>query len=150
MSEKQKRPIGRPTKYSQEMADKICGLISNGMSLRAICNVNGMPARGTVYQWLNENLEFQDQYTRARVEQADYFAEEIVEIADNAEADSAAVAKARLQIDARKWAASKIAPKKYGEKTELDVKSSDGSMTPTVRLDAEEYRKIAEDVLRKI
>lgn len=150
MSEKQKRPIGRPTKYSQEMADKICGLISNGMSLRAICNVNGMPARGTVYQWLNENLEFQDQYTRARVEQADYFAEEIVEIADSVEADSAAVAKARLQVDARKWAASKLAPKKYGEKTELDVKSSDGSMTPTVRIDAEEYRKIAEDVLRKI
>lgn len=150
MSGKAKRPIGRPTKYSQEMADKICGLISNGMSLRAICNVNGMPARGTVYQWLNENLKFQDQYTRARVEQADYFAEEIVEIADNAEADSAAVAKARLQVDARKWAASKLAPKKYGEKTELDVKSSDGSMTPTVRLDAEEYRKIAEDVLRKI
>lgn len=150
MSEKQKRPIGRPTKYSQEMADKICGLISNGMSLRAICNVNGMPARGTVYQWLSENIEFQDQYTRARVEQADYFAEEIVEIADSVEADSAAVAKARLQVDARKWAASKLAPKKYGEKTELDVKSSDGSMTPTVRLDAEEYRKIAEDVLRKI
>jgi terminase small subunit len=150
MSGKEKRPIGRPTKYSQEMADKICGLISNGMSLRAICNVNGMPARGTVYQWLSENIEFQDQYTRARVEQADYFAEEIVEIADSVEADSAAVAKARLQVDARKWAASKLAPKKYGEKTELDVKSSDGSMTPTVRLDAEEYRKIAEDVLRKI
>ena len=150
MSGKEKRPVGRPTKYSQEMADKICGLISNGMSLRAICNVNGMPARGTVYQWLSENIEFQDQYTRARVEQADYFAEEIVEIADSVEADSAAVAKARLQVDARKWAASKLAPKKYGEKTELDVKSSDGSMTPTVRLDAEEYRKIAEDVLRKI
>ena len=150
MSGKEKRPIGRPTKYSQEMADKICGLISNGMSLRAICNVNGMPARGTVYQWLSENIEFQDQYTRARVEQADYFAEEIVEIADSVEADSAAVAKARLQVDARKWTLSKLAPKKYGEKTELDVKSSDGSMTPTVRLDAEEYRKIAEDVLRKI
>jgi len=79
-----------------------------------------------------------------------YFAEEIIEIADNVEAESASVAKAKLQIDARKWAASKIAPKKYGDKTELDVKSSDGSMTPTVRLDAEEYRKIAEDVLRKI
>lgn len=150
MSGKEKRPIGRPTKYSQEMADKICGLISNGMSLRAICNVNGMPARGTVYQWLNENLEFQDQYTRARDKQADYFAEEIIEIADSAEAESAAVAKAKLQIDARKWAASKIAPKKYGDKQEIDVKSSDGSMTPAVRLNAEEFRKIAEDVLNKV
>ena len=60
------------------------------------------------------------------------------------------MAKAKLQIDARKWAASKIAPKKYGDKTELDVKSSDGSMTPAVRLDIEEYRKIAKEVLEKV
>ena len=97
-----------------------------------------------------ENADFQDQYTRARDKQADYFAEEIIEIADSAEAESAAVAKAKLQIDARKWAASKIAPKKYGDKQEIDVKSSDGSMTPAVRLNAEEFRKIAEDVLSKV
>jgi terminase small subunit len=118
--------------------------------LRAICAEAGMPARGTVYRWLIENADFQDQYARAREKQADYFAEEIIEIADSAEAESAAVSKAKLQIDARKWAASKIAPKRYGDKQELDVKSSDGSMTPSVRLNAEEFRKIAEDVLNKV
>lgn len=145
-----KRKLGRPTDYTKDMADKICEKISGGLSLRAICAEAGMPARGTVYRWLIENADFQDQYTRARDKQADYFAEEIIEIADSVEAESASVAKAKLQIDARKWAASKIAPKKYGDKTELDVKSSDGSMRPTVRLDAEEYRKIAEDVLSKV
>ena len=150
MSEKEKRPIGRPTKYSQEMADKICEQIAHGKSLRAICAEDDMPPMKTIYRWLEANEEFRHQYARARGRQADHYFEEIVEIADSVEADSAAVAKARLQVDARKWAASKLAPKKYGEKTELDVKSSDGSMTPTVRLDAEEYRKIAEDVLRKI
>ena len=150
MSEKEKRPIGRPTKYSQEMADKICEQIAHGKSLRAVCAEDGMPPMKTIYRWLEANEEFRHQYARAREKQADYFAEEIIEIADSAEAESAAVSKAKLQIDARKWAASKIAPKKYGDKTELDVKSSDGSMTPAVRLDAEEYRKIAEDVLRKI
>ncbi|HFB6298162.1 TPA: hypothetical protein WN303_000519 [Neisseria gonorrhoeae] len=145
-----KRKLGRPTDYTKDMADNICEKISGGLSLRAICAEPGMPARGTVYRWLIENADFQDQYARAREKQADYFAEEIIEIADSAEAESAAVSKAKLQIDARKWAASKIAPKKYGDKTELDVKSSDGSMRPSVRIDAEEYRKLAEDVLRKI
>lgn len=145
-----RRKLGRPTDYTKDMADKICEKISGGLSLRAICAEPGMPARGTVYRWLIENADFQDQYTRARDKQADYFAEEIIEIADSAEAESAAVAKAKLQIDARKWAASKIAPKKYGDKQEIDVKSSDGSMTPAVRLNAEEFRKIAEDVLNKV
>lgn len=145
-----KRKLGRPTDYTKDMADEICEKISGGLSLRAICAEAGMPARGTVYRWLIENDDFQDQYTRARDKQADYFAEEIIEIADSAEAESAAVAKAKLQIDARKWAASKIAPKKYGDKQELDVKSSDGSMRPSVRLDAAEFRKIAEDVLNKV
>nr|DAX54388.1 MAG TPA: terminase small subunit [Caudoviricetes sp.] len=141
---------GRPTDYTKDTADKICEKISGGLSLRAICAEAGMPARGTVYRWLIENADFQDQYARARDKQADYFAEEIIEIADSVEAESAAVSKAKLQIDARKWAASKIAPKKYGDKQEIDVKSSDGSMRPSVRLDAAEFRKIAEDVLSKV
>lgn len=145
-----KRKTGRPSKYSDEMAEKICEKIANGRSLRSICAEDGMPTTSTVCKWLIENKEFSEQYTRARDKQADYFAEEIIEIADSAEAESAAVAKAKLQIDARKWAASKIAPKKYGDKQEIDVKSSDGSMTPTVRLNAAEFRKIAEDVLKKV
>lgn len=121
MSGKAKRPIGRPTKYSQETVDKICELIARGMSLRAICVSADMPAGGTVHRWLAEHQDFQEQYARAREEQADHFAEEIIEIADSVEAESAAVSKAKLQIDARKWAASKIAPKKYGDKVEQQI-----------------------------
>lgn len=145
-----KRKAGRPSKYSDELAEKICEKIANGRSLRSICAEDGMPTTSTVCKWLIENKEFSEQYARAREKQADYFAEEIIEIADSAEAETAAVSKAKLQIDARKWAASKIAPKKYGDKQEIDVKSSDGSMMPTVRLNAEEFRKIAEDVLSKV
>ena len=145
-----KRKIGRPTDYTKDMADKICEKIANGRSLRSICAEDGMPPMKTIYRWLEANEEFRHQYARARDKQADYFAEEIIEIADSAEAESAAVSKAKLQIDARKWAASKTAPKKYGDKQEIDVKSSDGSMRPSVRLDAEEFRKIAEDVLNKV
>lgn len=145
-----KRKTGRPTDYTKDMADKICEKIANGRSLRSICAEDGVPPMKTIYRWLEANEEFRHQYARARDKQADYFAEEIIEIADSAEAESAAVSKAKLQIDARKWAVSKIAPKKYGNKQEIDVKSSDGSMTPSVRLNAEEFRKIAEDVLNKV
>ncbi|ENW8062447.1 hypothetical protein FXJ36_001072 [Neisseria gonorrhoeae] len=145
-----KRKLGRPTDYTKDMADKICEKIANGRSLRSICAEDGVPPMKTIYRWLEANEEFRHQYARAREKQADYFAEEIIEIADSAQAESAAVSKAKLQIDARKWAVSKIAPKKYGDKTELDVKSGDGSMRAAVRLDAEEYRKIAEDVLRRV
>lgn len=116
-----KRKTGRPTDYTKDMADKICEKIANGRSLRSICAEAGMPPMKTIYRWLEANEEFRHQYARARDKQADYFAEEIIEIADSAEAESAAVSKAKLQIDARKWAASKIAPKKYGDKVEQQI-----------------------------
>ncbi|WP_304679162.1 hypothetical protein [Neisseria polysaccharea] len=120
MSDK-KRPIGRPTTYNQETADKICELIARGMSLRAICASADMPAGGTVHRWLAEHQDFQEQYARAREEQADGFADEIIDIADSVAPETGEVAKAKLQIDARKWKAAKLAPKKYGEKLELDA-----------------------------
>ena len=57
---KAKRPVGRPTTYNQETADKICELIARGMSLRAICASADMPAGGTVHRWLAEHQDFQE------------------------------------------------------------------------------------------
>lgn len=116
-----KRKTGRPSKYSDEIVERICELIASGMSLRAVCSQESMPSTATVCKWLSENQEFSEQYARAREKQADYFVEEIIEIADSVEAESAAVSKAKLQIDARKWAASKISPKKYGDKVEQQI-----------------------------
>ena len=119
--DKAKRPVGRPTTYSQETADKICELIARGMSLRAICASADMPAGGTVHRWLAEHQDFQDQHARAREEQADGVADEFIDMADSVAPETGEVAKAKLQIDARKWKAAKLAPKKYGEKLELDA-----------------------------
>ncbi|WP_448970276.1 terminase small subunit-like protein [Neisseria sp.] len=119
-----KRKTGRPSKYSDEMAEKICELIANGMSLRTVCLQEGMPSAVTVCKWLSENQEFSKQYARAREEQAVSFADEIISIADSVEPDSAAVAKAKLQIDSRKWLAAKMAPKKYGDKVEQQITGS--------------------------
>lgn len=119
---------GRPSSFSQDIADTICSRIAEGESLRTICQADDMPGKSTVFRWLAESETFRDQYARAREAQADYLAEEILGIADNGEndtyvdengnkrTDQDVIARSRLRVDARKWLASKMAPKKYGDK----------------------------------
>jgi hypothetical protein len=94
----------------------ICERIASGESLKAICESQGMPSRETVYVWLASDSEFSDKYARAREDQADYYADEIIDIADKDSDPN----KARVRIDARKWKASKLQPKKYGDKIDLN------------------------------
>lgn len=95
----------------------ICIGLASGRSLKNILETEpGMPARQTVYQWLMNDSGFSDNYTRAREAQADYYADEIADIADT-EPDAN---KARVRIDARKWAAGKLKPKVYGDRLQLD------------------------------
>ncbi len=113
--------MARPTKFTPKTADQICERIADGESLRLVCEDETMPAKSTVMRWLNDDriLEFRDQYAHAREAQADCYADQIIEIADAAAADNTAVQRARLRVDARKWKASKLAPKAYGDKLGL-------------------------------
>ena len=133
MAEKKKaQSRGRPTKYTVELANKICELVSVGVSLRAISELKDMPDKATIIRWLGSNSDFCDQYARAREEQADFFADEIIEIADAVEEDSNAIAKAKLQIEARKWRAAKLSPKKYGDKFGIDHTTNGKDIQPTI------------------
>lgn len=126
MSENKKRPVGRPSIYTDELAKEICNRIADGESLSTICRNDDMPSRETVYAWLKESSQFSDRYARARELQADYFVDEIIEIADNANAKSSVeVQKAKLRIDTRKWAAEKLNSKAYGAKVEVKRNLSD-------------------------
>ena len=109
--------------YSEEIALKICEHIALGRSLRSFCEQPDAPALGSVHRWLADNPTFREQYARAREDQADSYADQIIDIADR-EPDSN---KARVRIDARKWVASKLKPKKYGDKLGL---SGDGDGAP--------------------
>jgi hypothetical protein len=104
--------MGRPSDYSDEIADLICERLANGEALYRMCRDEGLPDERTVYRWLAAHDQFRQKYAHARERQADLRAEEIVTIADEAKDANLA----RLQIDARKWQASKLAPKKYGDK----------------------------------
>jgi hypothetical protein len=112
--------MGRPSKFTPEIADTICDLISQGKTLIHICSLDDFPHHATVCRWLREDEAFRDNYARARQEQADYFADEVIAISDT-EPDPQV---ARVRMDARKWHASKTAPKKYGDKIEQEISGS--------------------------
>lgn len=133
-----KKEQGRPSKYSDEVVNKICHLISTStISLKRLLEEDkSLPKHATVYNWLNDgkHKDFLDKYTRAREAQADLIVDEMIEIADNATNDYMMVQRgdevvevenreftnrSRLRIETRKWVSSKLKPKKYGDK--LDV-----------------------------
>jgi hypothetical protein len=113
---------GRPSAYSEELAEAICESIACGHALYRLCEQNERwPSERTIYRWLEENIEFRQMYMRARERCADRRAEELVVIADT-EPDPQ---RARVMIEARKWHASKLAPKKYGDKVTNVVEGGD-------------------------
>lgn len=120
------KPKGRPTAYTPEIAAVICTQLAEGKSLRKICEAEGMPAPSTVYLWLQCHETFSEQYTRARSEQADSYADRIGDIAERAFEGEVDPNAARVAVDALKWAAGKLAPKKYGERVAVDHGVSDG------------------------
>ena len=123
-------------KFSQEIFDEICVRIASGESLRKICKDDKMPALVNVWRWLNDDEALSKQYTHAREEQAETLADEIQEICDAempmdafGKIDAGAVNQARLKIDARKWIASKLKPKRFGDYTKIQAELKDTSST---------------------
>jgi len=130
--------VGRPSIFTQELADKICiEIATSSKSLRTICKSLNISV-GSVLNWLKDKdkHEFLTQYARAKEEQADFLAEEMMEIADDASNDFMTItkgdasyevenrewtARSKLRVDTRKWIASKLKPKKYGEKLEVQA-----------------------------
>jgi len=139
--------IGRPTKYSKEIAEQICfDISSKALGLKQICNNELYPHPVTIYRWISENEDFRNMYARAKDSQADLLAEEILEIADDGSNDFMTIVKgdqsytvenkelvnrSRLRIDARKWYAAKLRPNKYGDK--IDV-TTDGKTINQVQI----------------
>ena len=118
-----KKRTGRPSAYSEEVADLICERLACGESLKRICSDEGMPAQSSVFKWLGENPSFSEKYVRAREAQAEALADEIVDIADGGSADPQ---RDRLRVEARKWIASKLKPKKYGDKQSFEMSGPEG------------------------
>jgi len=120
--------------FDQKVADIICIMLSEGMSLRQILKADTtgtLPAQSTVYEWLLRHPLFAEQYARAREEQADTNADEILDIADEMPPeftddkgrtylDQTYIQWQKNRIEARKWTAAKLRPKKYGDRVAVE------------------------------
>lgn len=130
-----KKAQGRPSIYTQELADKICHELALGKSLRTVCKTDGMPDISTIFEWFRTKEGFTKQYEKAKQEASDALAEEILDISDESSGDYIEVVdkdgnvrtrlnqeniqRARLRVDTRKWLMSKMKPKKYGEQVDV-------------------------------
>lgn len=107
--------------YSLELADAILSEMADGKSLKAICQQPGMPSRMSVWRWLRDHEDFAARYDVAQRDRAQAFVDDLSAISDDPSLDPN---DKRIRVDTRKWLASKILPKLYGDKVALT--DSDG------------------------
>jgi hypothetical protein len=142
------KPTGRPSSYTEAVANEIGQRMTTGQGLLRICADDHMPDRATVYRWLEANDGFRDRYVRAREALMDFYAEQILVIAFDESGDivvdqapdgrsktvanHAKVQRDRLKVDSLKWIASRLFPKRYGDKMEL--LGQDGGSSSTIKI----------------
>jgi hypothetical protein len=129
------KPNGRPSLFTKELAMEICVQLSDGASLRAVCAGLDMPDRRTVKKWVLDDKEgFAIQYARARQMGYEDMADDVLDIADNGTndymdtengpaLDKDHIQRSKLRVDTRKWMLSKVLPKVYGDKLEVEQTS---------------------------
>lgn len=140
---KPKAPDEQLDSFDQQKFDFIIEELSNGVALTQICKNPEMPSFSTFQKWILRDNELFKQYARARQLQADYYADETVEIADT----DPNIARARNRMDARRWHASKLAPRKYGDRISQELNAS--ITTTNVKIDVSAIPEKAREQLRK-
>ena len=126
--------------YSPEIAAEICERLAKGESLRTICDSDSrFPTETAVRKWAIEDRDgFASQYAGARDIGLDVVADEILRIADETENDiietekgpvvnREVIQRSVLRVDARKWYLSKLAPKRYGDRSQVAVTDAEGN-----------------------
>lgn len=132
----------RPRRPTEDVVRRLCEALMMGQSLNEIDRDPTMPTKRRVTQWLSDPAyaNFRERYYNARRIQAELRIDEIFDIADDSSSDykpelddegnvvrmvpdNEHIQRSRIRIDTRKWFASKMLPRIYGEKVmqELDV-----------------------------
>lgn len=106
-------------KFTPELEEKILSQLEAGISLVKICAADDMPSRRTVLYWQRDNADFCTKCAHAREACGDLAADKLDDINDKVETQALEPAAANVISSNLKWKASKLAPKKYGDKTTL-------------------------------
>ena len=129
----QQANVGRPTTYSESLADQIVNRMIDGESMVAICRDPSMPSRYTVYQWLDAHAEFQTRCARAREGLADYLVDQIEQMAADTNEDNHQSMK--VKIATAQWRAMKMAPRVYGDRSRTEITGADGGPVAVAAVD---------------
>lgn len=111
--------MGRPSIFSEDLAETIADRLAGGESLAQIGADDAMPSLRTMIRWSNEREDFGTIYAHAREAQAEGMDEKILTTADKATSETAAAD--RVKIDAYKWRAARLNPRKFGDRMGVDV-----------------------------
>ena len=123
----------RTTVYSDAVADQIVSRMINGESMVAICRDESMPARSTVYEWLDANAEFRTRCARAREGLADYLVDQIEQMANDTDEEN--YQSMKVKISTAQWRAMKMAPKIYGDRSRTEITGADGGPLTVAAVD---------------
>jgi hypothetical protein len=130
----EQHPASMPSSYTKELGERICFLIATNATsiLKLTKKFPELPSHETIFKWRIQFPEFGAMFLEAKKDQAILYADETIDIADDDSRDlldtdkgvvanSAAVARAKLRIDTRKWYASTLAPRTFGEKSQTEI-----------------------------
>ncbi len=130
----------KPMDYDERIAGEVCERLSQGETLRAICEDPALPSHQTIYRWVAATPTFRAAYARAREAQMETWADDLIEIADDASGDyidrvaadgtiehvvdPETVQRSKLRMDARKWIMARLAARTYGDKLDLNLSAT--------------------------
>lgn len=133
--------------FEDDQVRELLDRTAKGEPLTVICRDPKMPARSSVYEWIESDEEFAGRFRAARARGVHALAEQCIEIADEkvSKDDSVAVANKRVRIDTRLRLAGKWLPKEYGDKIDINY---NGEVTH--RHDLSRYSPDELDALEKL
>lgn len=123
--------MGRPSEFSDDAAEAICIEIAEGGTLRSAA-AKAKVSVEAIKRWLRADEAFRAQYVQAREDQADAFADTILETALDGELEPN---DRRIRVDALKWLAGKRKPKVYGDKVVNEHTGADGGPVAIERIE---------------
>lgn len=108
------------TNFADDMVEELLERTAKGEPLTRICVDPRMPARSSVYEWIEGDEKFAGRFRAARARGVHAMAEECLAIADEPTNDPVQVANKRVRIDTRLRLAGKWLAKEYGDKIDVN------------------------------
>lgn len=145
-------PLGRPSSYTKELGEEICEkLATSNKGIQRLCDeYPHWPCFQTIYEWRIKIRDFGEMYAKSKQQQVEVLVEECIDIADETSRDTVIkidkngeeyeacnsewINRSRLRIDTRKWLASKLMPRKYGDHKNDDESSAEDFLSQLLKL----------------